>query len=30
MDIDGVSKNSRLLWNYSNFNNVPNAMLTIF
>ena len=30
MDIDNVRKNKNILWDFANFNSVPNSMLTIF
>lgn len=30
MDIDNVRKNKHILYDFANFNTVPNSMLTIF
>lgn len=30
LDIDNVRQNSRIFWDFTNFNNIPNSMLTIF
>lgn len=30
LDVDGVMENSRILWDITNFNDVPRSMLTVF